>query len=78
MDAVIQKWGNSLGVRLPKHLTVRYKLSEGSPVEIAEDGPGIKITPKKRRSLSQLLQGVTEENIHGEISTGVPRGKESW
>ena len=32
----------------------------------------------KKYSLKELLDGVTKRNIHGEIDTGPPVGKELW
>jgi hypothetical protein len=34
--------------------------------------------PKPKSALDQLLDGVTEENIHKEVSTGKPVGREAW
>jgi len=51
-----------------------------SPVEIVREDNLIIIKPvrKKGISLDSLLAGVTKDNIHSEVSTGIPAGKEIW
>lgn len=80
METTIQKWGNSLGVRLPKKVTESLSLKAGSVVLITADETGISITPQKKPSptLSSLLKGVTSKNKHGEIDWGKARGGEIW
>jgi antitoxin MazE len=78
MTAVLQKWGNSIGVRLPNVLIRDYSLREGSRVELRESPNGIFIMPEEKQSLSRLLSGITVDNIHSECETGAPLGKEIW
>lgn len=78
MNTRVQKWGNSLALRIPKALAREARLSQGSRVDlrlvdgrlVAEPGQ----MPEYR--LDDLLAGVTDENIHQEISTGPPAGTE--
>lgn len=77
MQYHIQKWGNSLGIRIPKTLAQKAGLSEGTPVEIILDDNSIIIKPM-RYSLETLLSGVTPENLHQEVDTGKPVGREVW
>lgn len=72
----ISKWGNSLGVRIPKTFADKVGLHEGSLVDVFIDDHHLVI--KKGYSLKSLLAGVTPENIHKETSTGPSRGKEEW
>ena len=78
MEAKIQKWGNSLGIRIPIGITKELSLENGSIVDIAEKNNQILIKPVKKRSLADLLSKVTDENIHDEFDFGNPVGKEIW
>jgi antitoxin MazE len=78
MVAVVKKWGNSLGIRLPYVLAKSYSLQDGSTVELENTNNGIYIVPKHKETLSALLNKITPENIHEEIDTGTPRGEEIW
>ncbi|GIO56840.1 MULTISPECIES: AbrB/MazE/SpoVT family DNA-binding domain-containing protein [Paenibacillus] len=73
----VQKWGNSLGIRIPKSLALKVGLEEGSEVDLDVENGHLIIKPKSS-SLEELLTQVTPENIHKEISTGDPEGKEAW
>lgn len=75
-----QKWGNSLAVRLPKTVAEECGIEADSPVEIVRQDNLIIIKPvqKKRFSLDTLLANVTKDNIHSEVPTGKPAGKEIW
>ena len=78
MDGVIQKWGNSLGVRIPGSIAKELNLQNGSQVEIIDEDGKIVILPYKKKSLAEKLAMITDENLHEEISTGSPAGKEAW
>lgn len=80
MLAKAQKWGNSLAVRLPKALAEECGIEVNSPIEIVREDNLIVIKPvrKKGLSLDRLLAGVTQENLHSEVPTGQPVGKELW
>ena len=67
MSAKIQKWGNSLGVRIPKAIIDKTKLEENCEVEIEHKNGNIVIIPtRKKYSLDQLLKKVTTSNLHSE------------
>ena len=77
MQAVVQKWGNSLGFRIPSMWAKDNEIKNGSKVEvIAEKGKMI-ILPHKK-SLEDMMNLVTEENLHSEIETFEAVGKEEW
>jgi antitoxin MazE len=81
MFAKVQKWGNSLALRLPKALAEEANVQHGSAVEITIRGNKIMIEAvreKKRYDLDELLAGVRPENLHGETGFGSPVGKEVW
>lgn len=77
MKTVVQKWGNSLGIRIPAVFARKFNLKNGSPVEIIEDEGKIVIVPKKQ-TLEDLLSLVTKDNIHSSVDTGISIGKEEW
>ena len=80
MRARVQKWGNSLGIRIPKAMAQEAAVAADSEVEITSKDGKIVISPLRRKSFSlrQLLSKVTAANIHGEIESGHPVGKENW
>ena len=80
MQTKITKWGNSLALRIPKSFALDANLRQNELVDISIDKEKIIITPigKKEYSLDELLEGVSEDNLHDEFDTGVPVGKEIW
>jgi antitoxin MazE len=75
----IQKWGNSLGLRIPKSFAAEAKVSEGCSVELSVEKGALLVRPLRRRyTLDELLTRVTKSNIHGELSLGAPTGREVW
>lgn len=80
MQTNVQKWGNSLGVRIPRPLADQAQISEGSAVEIEEeDGViTIRVLAPKEYALDELVEEITDENRHEEVSTGSPVGNEVW
>lgn len=79
MNATVQKWGNSLALRIPSSLAKDIQLRQGSEVELGVEEGKLIIKPAKKRkaSLAQLLKGVTKENRHSEQDWGVPVGREA-
>ena len=75
----IQKWGNSLGLRIPKSYAADVEVEAGSTVELCVENGELVIRPVRRRQyvLSELLEGVNSGNLHEEISTGDPVGREA-
>lgn len=79
MTTTIQKWGNSLGLRIPRPMTREIGLEDGAEVDIQMDHGSIVIRPaKKKHTLRDLLAGVTPANRHPETDWGAPEGKEAW
>ena len=76
----IQKWGNSLALRIPKAFALEAQLENDSLVEMSLIDGEIVIKPISTPSwsLEKLLAGVNEENIHDEIDTGFAIGNEAW
>ena len=78
MQTRVQKWGNSLGVRIPRGLAEQIGLGAGTEVSLsAKDGDLIvKPAQPTRLSLDVLLAGVTAENLYSSVDTGEPVGAE--
>ena len=76
----IRKWGNSLGLRIPRSLASEAAVEDGSAVDITVESGDLVIRPLRRRrySLDELVAGIDDANRHGEVSTGAPVGNESW
>jgi len=76
MQGHIQKWGNSLGLRIPIKLAKKLQLHPGSTVDLeVEDGRLIIQSPKY--DLDTMLKGITPENQHHFLYDG-PWGHEEW
>ena len=78
MDAVIRKWGNSLGIRIPSNIAKETALVDGSHVEIEDIDGQIIIRPKNRYTLKELVSGIKPSNIHDEVEIAGPIGNEIW
>jgi antitoxin MazE len=80
MRTKVQKWGNSLAVRIPKSFAEEAGVSAGSEVQLTVRDDGLLVRPARARrpKLRDLLRGVTRSNRHGEVRTGKPLGKEIW
>jgi antitoxin MazE len=80
MVSKVQKWGNSLGLRIPKPLAEELGLLANSPVELSLVDGKLIISPiiKQIYSLEELISQVNEENLHYEIDTGPAEGGEVW
>jgi len=80
MRTKIQKWGNSLALRIPKAFALDAQLENNSVVEILLVDGRIVIKPilTPQWTLDDLLAGVTNENVHQEIESGEAVGNEAW
>ena len=80
MTTKIQKWGNSLAIRIPKSFANTSNLGDGTEVKM-EVVNGKIIISKKRKNvyrLKELLSKVSDRNIHTEYEYGNSVGKEVW
>ncbi len=78
MTGKIQKWGNSMGVRIPKAIMEKANLSVNSEIAIECKNQKIIIYPKKKSiQLKDLLSKITKDNLHTEDSH-IKVGKEIW
>ena len=80
MKTKVQKWGNSLALRIPKSFAAETLLEPDTEVDLSLVQGKLVITPivESDYSLEELLEGVTEENIHAEVDTGASVGNEVW
>jgi antitoxin MazE len=78
MEAVIEKWGNGLGIKIPAFLIRELKLRDGISVKISDVGQEIRIQPQPKKRLIAMLDDITEANIHEPVDTGAPIGNEIW
>lgn len=80
MNQHVRRWGNSAAVRIPASTLAAAGLKPDDPVEVREENGRIVIERARPEpiTLDWLLQGITPENLHGEIDWGPPVGKEVW
>lgn len=80
MQSQIEQSENGLTLQLPQDIVNASNLEQGDIVEVSVVDDKIILAPLHipKYSLEELLAGVTDENIHSEISTGKPVGKEIW
>ena len=80
MQTRIQKWGNSLGLRIPRSLAAEAQVEEGGTVDLSVENGRLLVRPLRVRkySLNLLLRKVSRRNLHGEIPTGKTVGREAW
>jgi len=80
MQTKIQKWGNSLGLRIPKSFAKQAGVEAGSDVDLSIEGSDLVVRSRRRPRyrLQGLLKSVTAKNLHKEVDTGGPVGREAW
>lgn len=79
MTTQVAKWGNSLGLRLPKSVALEAQIGDGDMVDVVVEQGAIVIRPARTRySLDELVEGITKANRHGKTDWGSPVGRESW
>ena len=80
MQTKIQKWGNSLGLRIPRSFAAEAQVEEGATVDLSVERGRLLVRPLRVRkySLRGLLRKVSRRNLHEEVSTGRAVGREAW
>ena len=80
MRMQVQKWGNSLALRIPKPFAEDADVREGTVVDLAVSEGKLVVSPARRKKarLKELLAKVSKPNLHREVDTGRPVGRESW
>jgi len=79
MRTVVKKWGNSASVRIPAAIMEAAHLDLDDAVDVREESGRIVIEPTQRKEydLTELVKGITHENLHDEADFGRPVGKEA-
>jgi antitoxin MazE len=77
MEVQVARWGNSLGLRIPKEVARRAGLREGARVDVEAEGDRIIISPTRPRYvLTDLLKGMTPEEMRQAFDWGPDKGRE--
>ena len=76
----IQKWGNSLALRIPAAFARETGIDSGGEVNLSLEDGRLVITPTvpEPYSLNALLDGITDENTHEPVDVGPAQGDEAW
>lgn len=77
MQTHVQKWGNSLGLRIPAYIAHQLHLHAGSSVHVSMLNECIIIQPQKY-VLEDLLSNITSENLHKNLLDDSLVGSEEW
>ena len=77
MLSQVKKWGNSLGVRVPKKIAIQLGFKEGSNINIKVSNNKIIIT-SNISELDLLLNEINDQNCHSQIFDDSFVGKEIW
>ncbi len=76
VTTTVQKWGNSLAVRIPSRIAESLLIDQGSEVELTVENQVLTLKAKKvKPSLEELLAKITSTNQHSEMDYG-SEGKE--
>jgi antitoxin MazE len=80
MSVTLHKWGNSVGLLLPKPLLEQLGRKEGSVADVKVEGNRLVIEPTHRRryTMAEVLEGFSPDNRPGEVDWGPPVGREVW
>ena len=77
MQVQVARWGNSLGLRIPKDVAQKTGLREGARVDVQAEGDRIIISPARPRYvLTDLLKGMTPETMRQAFDWGPDSGRE--
>ncbi|MBI3189887.1 MAG: AbrB/MazE/SpoVT family DNA-binding domain-containing protein [Ignavibacteriales bacterium] len=80
MRIKIQKWGNSLALRIPKAFAFQSRIRQDEYVILTLENNKIIVEPteEKKYSLEELISGIKKSNLHNEIDSGKRVGVELW
>jgi antitoxin MazE len=80
MRTRVQKWGNSLALRIPKSFAAETRIEQDTLVELSLVDGRLVVTPvpEPAVTLDDLLAGINEDNVHHEVDTGPATGQEVW
>ena len=80
MHSKVQKWGNSLALRIPKAFALEVGLSEDAPVDVSVQQGHLVVAPVRSPTyaLADLVSGISRRNVHAEVELGPAQGREAW
>jgi antitoxin MazE len=80
MSITLHRWGNSVGLRVPKPMLEQLGLAEGSHVDVRIEAGRLIIEPARhgRMTMAELLEGFAQDNVPGEVEWGGAAGREVW
>ncbi|MDP2302036.1 MAG: AbrB/MazE/SpoVT family DNA-binding domain-containing protein [Ignavibacteria bacterium] len=80
MKVKVQKWGNSLALRIPKAFAYQSNIRENEFVNVSLEDDKIVVEPIKEKefTLEEMVSAITKNNLHTEVSSGSKAGKEVW
>jgi antitoxin MazE len=79
----VQKWGNSLGLRIPSAVAEELGIESGTTVSLTVKDNCLTVKVKRAKKprtylLADMLEQISPRNLHGESDTGARRGREVW
>ncbi len=80
MRIKIQKWGNSLAMRIPKAFAFQSNIKQDEYVNLTLENDRIIVEPEieKTFTLEELVGGIKKSNLHNEMDFGEKTGAEPW
>ena len=80
MKTRVQKWGNSLAIRIPRSLASELRVAKDSQVELSLSRGRmiVRPVPDDGPLLDELLEAITDDNRHEEMDWGPSMGTEAW
>ena len=80
MKTTVQKWGNSLALRIPKAYAEESDIRDGSSVDLSLQSGNLIIRPVRKKSfkLDELVKAITPKNKHEAVESGPAVGQEIW
>lgn len=80
MNTKVQKWGNSLAVRIPRKLAEDLRLKAGTFISFSKTGNKLTITPSVPvYTLQDMINNFSKSKGHEIVwEDDKPRGKEVW
>ena len=79
MKALVQRWGNSLALRIPKAFAKEISVQEGDEVEMSVARGRLVVVPQPAQEyrLEDLVAQIRPDNLHKEVVTD-RKGREAW
>ena len=79
MQVALQKWGNSLALRIPAGFARQIKVRQGDPVQLSLTDNKLTIQPAKPSfQAKSLIRKIKKHHGHRETDWGASRGAEVW